>query len=475
MRMKKILCIFLLLALLSSCEGWLNVKPKTETDSNDLFNTEDGFKNALAGVYTMMTDETLYGRELTFGLVGVLGMEWDVNAGQLALSTNPYYYAKSYDYTNANVKAKINNIWSNQYNAIANVNKLLEYTEKNKPVLKGINHDIIKGEALALRAYLHFDILRLFASSDFNSQQKYIPYVETSLAQISVLRTNADVAAHIIADLKNAENLLKVDPVYTGEDYSNKDNGYLANRNFHLNYWAVRALKARAYLYENKKDSALIEAKAVIAAQASGLFPWVKIDDITNTNVNLRDRTFSTEHLFALNNTRMKDQISGYFSDTTTPFLTRLSVETFGNTSSLFSQQADYRYFFEESNGVINVLSKFWQMDASNGITPKKSRMPLIRISEMYYIAAESIASDDLPGAVGYLNEVRRRRGLSGSLPTSTTYADFMNELLAEYQREFIGEGQVFFYHKRQHTSVIYNAVANYIFPLPDSEIDYRQ
>ena len=50
----------------------------------------------------------------------------------------------------------------------------------------------------------------------------------------------------------------------------------------------------------------------------------------------------------------------------------------------------------------------------------------------------------------------------------------FYEELLNEYQREFIGEGQIFFYHKRKGTSVIYNATAEYIFPLPDSETDFR-
>jgi len=472
--MKRIYYILLaLLTLLSSCSDWLDVKPKTETDSDELFSTEDGFKSALAGIYTIMTDETLYGRELTFGLVGVLGMEWSTTTGQLATNTNEYYYAENYDYTNAIVKTKISKIWANEYNAIDNANKLIEYTEKDKDVLKGINYQIIKGEALALRAFFHFDLLRLFGSADFNSNVSYIPYVETSLPEISILRTNKEVATRIISDLDAAEKLLIVDPVYKGEDYSSIDNGYLVNRNYHLNYWAVKALKARVYLYENKKDSALIEAQAVIAAQGKGLYPWVNVDDVTNTNVNMRDRTFSSEHIFALNDNRLKDHITNYFYDTTTPLFTRLSVSTFGSTS-LFTEQADYRYFFEEDDGVTNVLSKFWQMDVSNGITPKKSRMPMIRISEMYYIAAECLAESDLSTAISYIQQVETNRGLTATLPSTATYADLKNELLLEYQREFLGEGQLFFYHKRIGTPVIYNATANYILPLPDSETEYR-
>jgi len=472
--MKKIYYLLLsLLILHTSCNDWLDVKPKTETDSDELFSTEDGFKSALAGVYTMMTDETLYGREMTFGLVGVLGMEWSTTTGQLASSTNEYYYAKNYDYTNAKVKTKVSKIWANEYNAIANTNKLIDYTEKNKAVLKGINYEIIRGEAFALRAYLHFDLLRLFGSTNFNTDSTYIPYVETSLAQISILRSNKDVVAKVIADLNTAEKLLIADPVYTGADYSEVDNGYLVNRNFHLNYWAVKALKARVYLYANKKDSALTEANALIEAQQKGLFKWVNVDAVTNTNVNLRDRTFSSEHIFALNDTRLKDQITNYFLDTTTPLLTRLSVATFG-AGSLFSEQADYRYFFEENDGVSNVSSKFWQMDASNGVTPKKYRMPMIRISEMYYIAAECQAETNLPQAINLLQTVEAKRGITNVLSSSASYADFKNELLAEYQREFLGEGQLFFYHKRLQTPIISNSSASYIVPLPDTETEYR-
>ena len=53
-------------------------------------------------------------------------------------------------------------IWEKSYNLIANINKLLENCEKYRDVLSDEYYQLIKGEALALRAYLHFDIFRLF-------------------------------------------------------------------------------------------------------------------------------------------------------------------------------------------------------------------------------------------------------------------------------------------------------------------------
>ena len=74
---------------------------------------------------------------------------------------------------------------------------------------------------------------------------------------------------------------------------------------------------------------------------------------------------------------------------------------------------------------------------------------PLLRISEMYYIAAETEMDPNL--ALGYLNTVRFNRGLADLQPGT----DINAELLKEYQKEFFGEGQLFFYYKRTNTQVI--------------------
>ena len=41
------------LLLTTSCEKWLDVEPKSQVKAKELFETEEGFKEALAGVYTM--------------------------------------------------------------------------------------------------------------------------------------------------------------------------------------------------------------------------------------------------------------------------------------------------------------------------------------------------------------------------------------------------------------------------------------
>ena len=66
MKKKYLYIISIIIPLLTSCEDWLNVNPKTEINSDILYQTENGFKSALAGIYTIMTETSLYGRETTF-------------------------------------------------------------------------------------------------------------------------------------------------------------------------------------------------------------------------------------------------------------------------------------------------------------------------------------------------------------------------------------------------------------------------
>lgn len=57
---------------LGACNDWLDISPRTEIKSDDNFSSEQGYKDALTGVYILMTDQAVYGKEMTFGMVDVL-------------------------------------------------------------------------------------------------------------------------------------------------------------------------------------------------------------------------------------------------------------------------------------------------------------------------------------------------------------------------------------------------------------------
>ena len=471
-RLRVVCAVMLALFCTTSCNDWLEVKPKTEEEADKLFSTLDGFKSALAGVYIGMSQTELYGREMTFGMVGVLGQEWG-SGSDLGNQYSAYSYLLNYNYEQVVSKALIDAVWNKMYEGIANVNTLIQYSDLKREVL-GDYYGVVRGEALALRAYMHFDLLRLFAPYDFSAEAKVaIPYVLEAKPAIAPQLTPTKFVEYALKDVEAALELLKSDPILTGEDVSGVDNGYLANRNFHLNYYAVLGLKARICLYAKDVTAAYGAANEVILAQQQkGLFPWVKTADITTTEANLRDRTFSSEHLFAFNTTKLEEYIKGYFREASLPLMERLMP------GELYEAD-DYRTaLYETYSGFANVLTKFWQMDKAyvqgqGYVTPKRNRMPAIRIAEMYYIAAEALKESNIGEALEMLNTLRVHRGL---MKLENLDKDQLQEELGrEYYREFIGEGQVFFYHKPMNTSIIATANAVYVLPMPDDEIDLGQ
>ena len=103
--------------------------------------------------------------------------------------------------------------------------------------------------------------------------------------------------------------------------------------------------------------------------------------------------------------------------------------------------------------------------------------VPMIRLSEMYLIAAE--ATSDTNEAYRLLNEIRLNR----LCPDLQKDGNLSRTITLEFAREMIGEGQLFFYYKRRQELLLnsregkfdYNmSLANYVWPLPESEINKR-
>ena len=178
---KNILGILFFSLLSVSCQEWLDVSPSTEVKYDDLFSYKNGFKDQLTGVYTALCSEELYGAHLGFGMLDALGQQyyWNQEAGT-------YYYLHRFVYDNPKSEEVINSIWNNMYNAIANVNILLQGIEDHRGILAADEEKIYEGEAYALRAFLHFDLLRLFGKSYVSGAgEKAIPYVSKISKEIT--------------------------------------------------------------------------------------------------------------------------------------------------------------------------------------------------------------------------------------------------------------------------------------------------
>ena len=107
---------------LTSCENWLDETSNSEIREEDHFATEEGFRQSLIGCYINMTDESLYGKELSWGLVETLGRQFQPFT-TTASSSN--YYLQNYNYKHSTAVGRVENIWAKAYNVIANANAAL--------------------------------------------------------------------------------------------------------------------------------------------------------------------------------------------------------------------------------------------------------------------------------------------------------------------------------------------------------------
>lgn len=478
-----------LLFLTSSCESWIDIKPTDRLTEDMVFSSKAGFLKALNGVYIELNSTTLYGQNLTAGMIDGMAQYYTLTSS----SSNIYYNFAKYTYTDATVKSTFDQIWQKTYKLITNCNIILEKCGESNPLLPGAYFGIVKGEALALRAMLHFDMLRLFGPVySQGSSTLCIPYMTTADQEIQPLLSAQAVADNIIKDLKDAATLLEAsDPVLTSgvRNYADaagvNDMNY---RQYRLNYFAVKALLARAYLWKGDKANALTVAEDIIGkAQVPGseIFPFVTNANATNSTIP--DRVFSTEVLFSLYYMNRVSIQNNLFAPTlqSNARLTFAGTLTSGRVNDLYEDKNDYRYkmWASYNNNGTNVLylRKYEDVtDASGKANAWRYMVPLIRLSEVYLIAAE--CTDNLTLATQYLNKVRNSRSCFSVYPTSAD--GLMTYISAEFRKEMIGEGQLFYFYKRIGALNIPNGsiltgnmnvtLNNYVVPLPVSETSQR-
>lgn len=483
-RLCNILCALLLLGTMTSCEDWLDVDPKSEVKSDVMFQSVSGFKDALTGIYLLMSDQDLYGREATWGFVDALAQQTDVRGGE----ASAWYNATRYNYSATTTSS--NGIWSKSYNIIANVNFLLENLEKKKEMFAPAMYAVIKGEALGLRAFLHFDLLRLFGWGDLekspeNLDRLCLPYVSEYSWELQKQLTVGEALEKVIADLQESMELLNdndpfgLTPKPDDYDLPNEDK-FFEDRHKRFNYWAAVCTLTRVYMWMGNKAEALPLAELFV--KEGGETSWISSYVIDAYDPADRDLTFTTEHVFALDVTKLFENMQYYMNPKANDpnENTDLLYHAKARASGLF-ESTDYRlarWYDQTGNEHYDgwAFVKFWEVEKYK----YGSTMPLIRKSEMYYIAAECLLATgkdaDRLLAIERLNTVREKRGMSG-LGNDLTVVSVQNEITKEYQREFINEGQLFYYYKRLGFEKIPYATkaatdAVYVVPLPTWDVD---
>lgn len=463
--MKKMLYILIGMLVLTSCEDWLDVAPNTDVPAKELFTTENGFISSLAGLYIVMTEEDTYGKNLTFGLMDQLVQMYDKLPDGTSDRNSIYVYDRE---TNTyNTKGVLANVWQQQYHTIANTNNLLKWWDLNGEtvLLDKTTRSMVRGEALALRAFLHFDLLRgwgpmNYAGNAEGREMKCMPYRTVADHSKQPLLPAEEVVRLILNDLLEARACLDYEKDLDLSDVRN-------DRQYRFNYHAVNAMLARVYNYAGVKDSAAMYAKQVI--EECGL---------TLQTSNYNDPILSKELICGLSKHELEDNLSEYFAvgeKLNTKYFLKISTlnelfESIGSESEDIRAQGTAMHRNNELQSAMTLK----YVDNDHEV------IPLIRLPEMYYIACE--ASADSKEAASYINTVRNKRGISKAkdvvCDTDEKRFDALNK---EYRKEFYGEGQYFWFLKA-HGAIgplpycpdeVTLVEENFVFLLPDAEVQY--
>ena len=450
----------------SSCENWFDISAKSELKADDLLNNEQGFRDALIGCYASMRDGKLYGAQLTMTYMDCLGQYYST----AKTTQNSFYYAANYDYSKTEEEQRKDLIWKNLYNVVSNVNNVVNRIDSEKGVFPTGVYELLKGEALGLRAYLHFDILRMYAPAPSMAgglQAKAIPYVDKFTNTLFEQLTVGQVLDRVVDDLTEARALLaEVDPY--GPKHADFDlkalEGVWKGREYRMNYYAATALLARTLLYRGlpeDKGKAYQYAKEVID---SNLFPLISSGDLKSSD----DNGFVKENIFSLEYPGIKDDIvNKHF------VVDERAYEFLGINNAMLKRifpptlDMDYRrQWWLSAAGPYFTIAKY---NASK-------RVPLIKVSELYLIAAETAPTLDLTNQ--YFNTLQYHRGLPNE---EVTAENLQKTILAEYAKEFIGEGQIFYAYKRLNNKVkpiLQSAIPNpksvYVIPLPKENTFFK-
>lgn len=434
MNLRKIytgLAITASLSLLSSCSDILKVEPEYVKDGSQIFTSIADYQFALTGAYAQFRNTGYFGSggQTTSTWANLPDMMTDILA-QTGDDLANWQNQSNWEYeTNEN---DLEVAWIAAYTLVSQANLVLRNIEQFQSTApKQVNR--IKGQALALRGMVHFDLLRFWGETyGFSDTGKGIPYVETvDINQKPSRLTVAESWAKIFKDLSEAETLLgDVDsPVNSGSTKA------------YLDQTAVRAILARANLYAGRYAEAEAFASQVISAVplATTVSAFEGIwSDASNTEV-IWKVPFSAGEGSPSSGLHNGPSNRNRFRPTSTLL-------------ALYDQAADIRYaaYFTDRNSAGGVPRKIVKKFLGRGTAiDNLVDWKAFRVAEQYLIRAEARARQSKEAlANADLNALRAVR-ITGFKAAEYTGQVLLDEIATERMKELVGEGHRWFDLKR--------------------------
>ena len=425
----------------SSCEDFLDMKPTNQLESSDAINTAADAQVFMNGVMTRLSSSNLYGLNLF--------LYADAKGGDLTIFSQGRGSDGLYSFNHQPSSGAWSGFWTTSYNLLLQVNNLIANIEKleaNPDNKEDFGN--MKGQAYTIRALVYFNLVRIYGLpyTQYNPSSDYgVPNV-LEVLDASAQPGRATVAenyAQILSDLTaGAATITK--------DVKTATNGFPT-------YWANRAIAARVYQSMGKNAEALAAAEEVINSGKYKLYSneeWAKSwskqfgdESIFELHMLVNENALTTGSIGAYYSRihHYSSKVGGYFAASDywldrmaeDPDDVRWAVMAYDEDSESYDPKANagmgdrlgcsYKYF----GGV--------DMPGDGKDDCAACNVKIVRLSEMYLIAAESaLAMGNAEKAAEYLNAIRKR---SPNLEPATAATVTVEMILNEKSKEFFQEG----------------------------------
>lgn len=438
--MKRTIYVLLLLAMaFASCsKKYLDQEPYTATSLGDAIKSEADLLVALTGTYSQLRSYYIYGTSnaLKGDLMGDNTYVTTSNSGR-------YISLNTYSFTTSDTYAYY--CWFYNYTAIKYANTVI-----NAGLASSANVNQYMGEAYAIRALCHFELVRNFGHAYTAAPDDPGVPIVTSFNQdtLPARSTVKQVYVQVLADLDKAYSLMTA---YRGTAYFSK--------------YAARALQAR--VYQNMGDWANAKTAALDVINNSGWAMLASSAYVSPTGSLGSVYTASTyspggywsnaavqsssknETLFEVasdvtNNNGYESigslylQIGGGYGD----------ILALGDLYNLYSSTDVRRGLIPNAgtgyrSGQAGVTYLCYKYPNAFG-TADRDDTKLLRLSDILLIAAEAYYNTgDETSARLYLNKVAQQRdpAFTGYLSTGT---QLLEDILTERRKELAFEGSRF-------------------------------
>ena len=270
--LKYVLAAVTVLVIGSSCNKWLTVKPQDGIIRDDYWKTKEQLAAAVTGCYESLLNPKLVEKLFAWGEIRADMITSTLHTPDDALRIMEDNILSTNTYTD----------WSVVYQTINNCNTVLQYGPdviNRDATLNDSTQNAYLAEAHAIRGLMYFYLLRTFGEVPLQvtavSSDKEVVQLEKS--------SKEDVYNFIMADLKFAEKYI---PRSYGNDARNKGR---------MTKYAVFAMEADAYLWQDQYDSCAVACDSIINSQRYTLvLPTSQEDWFQQLNFNGN----STESIF---------------------------------------------------------------------------------------------------------------------------------------------------------------------------------